>query len=178
VLTDAYFEQMFAHGAFHADPHPGNLLGLPGNRLAILDWGLMKRFSPGFREAFAKCTRGMFTGDDPLMIEAMQEMGFDFGGTTEPFIAVGEFFRAMSDPRTYQDRELVTAVNHAWTDAMRRHPVVKMPGEIVLPMRVFGLLFGFGATVGAGVEMGQNVIRERILHWTDRAQAPDYLRAN
>jgi ubiquinone biosynthesis protein len=176
LLSDVYFEQMFGLGAFHADPHPGNLLGLTGNRLAILDWGLMKRFTPEFHAAFTKTTRGMFTGDEPLMIEGIQEMGFDFGNTTEPYLAIGEFFRAMSDPATYQDRELVSAVNHAWTDAMRRHPVLKMSGEIVLPMRVFGLLFGFGATVGGGVEMGQNVIRERILAWTSEDRAPAYLR--
>jgi predicted unusual protein kinase regulating ubiquinone biosynthesis (AarF/ABC1/UbiB family) len=177
VLTDVYFEQMFGHGVFHADPHPGNLLGLPGNRLAILDWGLMKRLSPGFHRAFMKSSRGMFTGDETLMVEGMREMGFDFGNITEPYLAIGEFFRAMSDPRTYHDRELVTAVNHAWTDAMRKHPILKMSGEIVLPMRVFGLLFGFGATIGSGVEMGQNVIRERILYWTDRDQAPEFLRS-
>lgn len=177
LLTDVYFEQMFGHGVFHADPHPGNLLGLPGNRLAILDWGLMKRFSPSFRRAFTKSTRGMFTGDETLMIDGMREMGFDFGNITEPYLAIDEFFRAMSDPRTYQDRELVSAVNHAWTDAMRKHPILKMSGEIVLPMRVFGMLFGFGATVGGDVMLGQNVIRERILHWTSGEQAPEFLRS-
>ena len=114
----------------------------------------------------------MFNGNDKLMIEGMREMGFAFeGNPTEPFHAVGDFFRTMSDPKTYQDRDLVAAANQAWADSMRRHRVTNMPGEIVLPMRVFGLLFGFGATVGSGVDMNANVIRERILHWTAQDHA-------
>jgi aarF domain-containing kinase len=172
LLTDVYFEQMFGHGIFHADPHPGNLLGLPGNRLALLDFGLMKRFPPHFHHAFAKSTRGMFTGDDETMVEGMSEMGFAFeGDPREPFLAVGEFFRVMSDPRTYQDRELVAAANRAWADTMKRHRVTQMPGDIVLPMRVFGLLFGFGARVGGAVDMSPNVIRDRILYWTNGGRA-------
>ena len=171
LLTDVYFEQMFEIGIFHADPHPGNLLGLPGNRLAILDFGLMKRFTPEFHRAFTKSTRGMFTGDDALMIEAMREMGFGFeDDVTEPFLAVGDFFRAMSDPKTYQDRDLVAAANQAWADSMKRHRVTQMPGEIVLPMLVFGLLFGFGAVIGTGVDMGGDVIRDRILYHTREAK--------
>lgn len=179
LLTDVYFEQMFGVGIFHADPHPGNLLGLPGNRLALLDFGLMKRFSPVFRDAFRKTTRGMFTGDEALMFEGMTEMGFAFeGDPSEPFRAVGEFFRAMSDPATYQNRDLMSAANQAWADAMKRHRITSMPGEIVLPMRVFGLLFGFGATVGSSVDMSPTVIRDGILRWSAEDRVPAFLRAD
>ncbi|HEY8766427.1 MAG TPA: hypothetical protein VIP09_04075 [Dehalococcoidia bacterium] len=76
----------------------------------------------------------------------------------------------MSDPKTYQDRDLVAAANQAWADSMKRHRVTQMPGEIVLPMRVFGLLFGFGAVIGTGVDMGGDVIRDRILYHTREAK--------
>ena len=35
----AYLEQIFAHGFFHADPHPGNLFALPDGRVAFTDFG-------------------------------------------------------------------------------------------------------------------------------------------
>ena len=44
----AMLEQVFEHGLFHADPHPGNLLLLPGNRICFLDFGLFGRL--GIRE--------------------------------------------------------------------------------------------------------------------------------
>ena len=34
-----YLEMIFRDGVFHADPHPGNFLLLPGHRIGILDFG-------------------------------------------------------------------------------------------------------------------------------------------
>lgn len=41
--ADAMVRQIFVHGLFHADPHPGNLLLLPGNRIGFLDFGMFGR---------------------------------------------------------------------------------------------------------------------------------------
>ena len=48
MVVEVYVELMLKHGHFHADPHPGNLFALPGDRLAIVDFGLTKRLSPEF----------------------------------------------------------------------------------------------------------------------------------
>ena len=34
-------EQALVHGFFHADPHPGNLFVLPGNKICMIDFGMM-----------------------------------------------------------------------------------------------------------------------------------------
>lgn len=34
-------EQIFVHGFFHADPHPGNIFILPDNRICPIDYGMM-----------------------------------------------------------------------------------------------------------------------------------------
>lgn len=39
--TDLILKQIFEHGFFHADPHPGNILVLPGNVICFLDFGMM-----------------------------------------------------------------------------------------------------------------------------------------
>lgn len=36
-----YFDQVFNHGFFHADPHPGNIFVLPDKRIVFLDFGMM-----------------------------------------------------------------------------------------------------------------------------------------
>ncbi|MCF8239289.1 MAG: hypothetical protein K9I85_14095 [Saprospiraceae bacterium] len=36
-----YFEQVFDHGFFHADPHPGNIFILPDKRVCFVDFGMM-----------------------------------------------------------------------------------------------------------------------------------------
>ncbi len=39
-LIDASYKQVFEHGFFHGDPHPGNVLVLEDGRLGFLDFGL------------------------------------------------------------------------------------------------------------------------------------------
>lgn len=48
--TDALLRMAFVAGVFHADPHPGNMLMLPGNRVAFIDWGMVGRLTPGRRD--------------------------------------------------------------------------------------------------------------------------------
>lgn len=168
VVADVYLEQMMRHGHFQADPHPGNLFALPGNRLAILDFGLTKRFEPHFHEAFRLTTRSIFNGDNEGLVKGLKASGFKLKDDADEagYLASGEFFRAMSDPNTYKDKELIQAVNDAWIETFKRNPMVEMPGEITLPMRVFGLLFGLGATVGQNIDVGQNLVPKIALMYS------------
>ncbi len=38
---DLYYEQVFEHGFFHADPHPGNIFILQDKRVCFIDYGMM-----------------------------------------------------------------------------------------------------------------------------------------
>ncbi len=41
--ADNFLKQVFIHGLFHADPHPGNLKVMPDNVIGILDFGMVGR---------------------------------------------------------------------------------------------------------------------------------------
>ena len=41
--ADNFLKQVFIHGLFHADPHPGNIHIMPGNTLCIFDFGMVGR---------------------------------------------------------------------------------------------------------------------------------------
>ena len=41
--ADTFLRQVFIHGLFHADPHPGNLYVLPDNVICIFDFGMSGR---------------------------------------------------------------------------------------------------------------------------------------
>src|SRR5207247_2528547 len=49
-ILEGAFEQSFVDGLFHGDPHPGNVLVLPDNRIALLDYGLVGELSPAMQE--------------------------------------------------------------------------------------------------------------------------------
>ena len=48
--AQAVMKMIVEDGFFHADPHPGNVFYLPGNRLAFIDFGMVGRLSPRRRE--------------------------------------------------------------------------------------------------------------------------------
>lgn len=51
--ADLIISQVFLHGYFHADPHPGNILVLPENVISFLDFGMVGRIDRQSRELFA-----------------------------------------------------------------------------------------------------------------------------
>jgi ubiquinone biosynthesis protein len=164
LVADAYFEQILRHGRFQADPHPGNLFALPGNRIAIIDFGLTKRFSPGFLVAYREITRCIFEQDNVGLRRAMEDSGFGSKRDAEKaFVAVGVFFRAMSDPTTYKDRERLGRANEEFMRSSRETPLTTLPGEMALAIRVLGLLFGLAASTGAAVELSPTVLRDSAL---------------
>jgi predicted unusual protein kinase regulating ubiquinone biosynthesis (AarF/ABC1/UbiB family) len=160
LVVEVYVEMMLKHGHFHADPHPGNLFALPGDRIAIVDFGLTKRLSPQFLTGFKEMIRCIFSHDDDGVVEAMKRTGFQLKESNgdQGFRATGEFFRSMTDPATYKDRELMDAASEAWMKGLKPNPMVDMPGEIILPMRVFGLILGLGFTTGLEVDVARIVL--------------------
>ena len=52
--ADFVFRQILEHGLFHADPHPGNILVLPGNVVAFIDFGIVGRVNKQLRHHLAQ----------------------------------------------------------------------------------------------------------------------------
>ncbi len=50
--AELIFEQIFTHGFFHADPHPGNIMILHDNVICYLDFGMMGRINRQTKEDF------------------------------------------------------------------------------------------------------------------------------
>jgi len=69
--SGAVLKMMLEDGLFHADPHPGNVFYLSGNRLALIDFGMIGRLSEPRRYEIAKLMHGMFTGDTDAVVEIL-----------------------------------------------------------------------------------------------------------
>ncbi len=50
TLMRADFQMLLEDGYFHGDLHPGNVLALPGNRVGLLDFGMVGRLTEEMRE--------------------------------------------------------------------------------------------------------------------------------
>jgi len=60
-------------GLFHADPHPGNLFALPGNRVGFIDFGLVGHLSPHRRDQFLVLLRALVEGDADSLVMVLLE---------------------------------------------------------------------------------------------------------
>lgn len=63
TLIEATYEQVFVHGFFHGDPHPGNLLVTPDGRLAYIDFGLTGQLTVEMRDVVVALFVGMVMSD-------------------------------------------------------------------------------------------------------------------
>jgi predicted unusual protein kinase regulating ubiquinone biosynthesis (AarF/ABC1/UbiB family) len=82
VCVEAYCQQIFIDGLYHADPHPGNLLvqppAAPGGEptVVFLDFGATATVSEGMRRGMISFLQGAMTRDTTRIVSAMKEMGF------------------------------------------------------------------------------------------------------
>ncbi|MCH7483677.1 MAG: AarF/ABC1/UbiB kinase family protein [Chloroflexi bacterium] len=161
LVTDVYCEQLYLHGMFHADPHPGNLLVQPGPTLVMLDFGLCRQYDDTFRLRYAKMTNAMLRWDLPALVEAYKELGIKVKNPDDPavYIELGRAFMETSRPgEAYADPDLVAESNQRFEKAVRANPVTDIPRELLLIMRVTGLLSGLGKHLESSVDVTQTLL--------------------
>jgi len=72
--ADLLMKQVFVHGFFHGDPHPGNLLILPDNVICFLDLGNMGRLDREGRENIVDLVMGIAKRDASDLSGALLRM--------------------------------------------------------------------------------------------------------
>ncbi len=71
---DLIMKQVFVHGFFHADPHPGNVFVLPGEVICYLDFGMMGRIDLKSRERFADLIMSIVNRDEADVTDALLKL--------------------------------------------------------------------------------------------------------
>ncbi|GAB3805028.1 AarF/ABC1/UbiB kinase family protein [Humibacter antri] len=83
VFAEVMFEQLFGHGYFHADPHPGNVFVTPvahaGTgpdwRLTFVDFGMMGEVTDELRDGLRRLLIAVASRDGRGLIASIQEVG-------------------------------------------------------------------------------------------------------
>lgn len=92
--AEAFFNQVFRDGFFHADMHPGNLFVLPDGRLAPVDFGIMGRIDYQSQIYLAEILWGFLKEDYMHVARVHREAGYipshiDLGAFAQACMAVG-----------------------------------------------------------------------------------------
>jgi len=155
-LAALLLRQVFEEGLFHADPHPGNFFVLPGPKLIMLDFGLCRQLDDQFRLGYARLVNAMLTWNAAEMVQAFKDLGFRVRRADDPtpYLMMGRAFLQSSQPgRAYADPDLVAEANARVARAIRANPIVEIPREFLLIMRVTGLLSGLGKHLESRVDI-------------------------
>lgn len=65
------FEQIFTHGYFHADPHPGNILIREGDQVVFIDYGMMGTLRQEHLQFLGKYVLGYLKRDARQITDAL-----------------------------------------------------------------------------------------------------------
>ena len=69
--ADAVLKMILLDGYFHADPHPGNVIYLPGNRIGMLDFGMVGRITDSRRDQIIDFLEALIHKDEGGMLNVL-----------------------------------------------------------------------------------------------------------
>jgi ubiquinone biosynthesis protein len=74
VVVRTYMSMVLWQDRFHADPHPGNLFALPGDRLGMVDFGETGTVDPATRAAMSNLVVAIATADADALAASVLEV--------------------------------------------------------------------------------------------------------
>jgi len=74
-VVNAIFHQILIDGFFHGDPHPGNIVALPGQVIAFMDFGMVGRITPEMRSHIASFVIALMRKNTADVVRAITSMG-------------------------------------------------------------------------------------------------------
>ncbi|MFT4211577.1 MAG: AarF/UbiB family protein [Microbacterium sp.] len=144
------FEQLFTHGFFHADPHPGNVFVTPGAegwRVTFVDFGMMGEVPDRLRAGLRKVLIAVAARDGVGLVAGIQEIGvlLPSADTADLERAMTKLFARFGgmgfaqlrevDPREFRD------FADEFGDVMRELPF-QLPENFLLIVRAISLTSG------------------------------------
>jgi ubiquinone biosynthesis protein len=165
----AVIKMVVEHGCFHADPHPGNVFYLPGNRVAFIDFGMVGRLSAERRDELLRLLLGLVQRDAGPVVEVLVEWMDGHAAVDEALLA--------ADVETFVDgyhgvplanlslSSLLTDV----TALLRTHRVV-LPSDLAMLIKAFVSVEDMGRHLDPGFQMAAEA-----LPWLKHALRSRYL---
>jgi ubiquinone biosynthesis protein len=154
-------------GFFHADPHPGNVIYLPGNRIAMIDFGMVGRLSTTRRWQIVDLLAGIARHDEQPMLEVLLDWAGDDAVDEERLAAdLSELVIDYADVALKDMR--VGALIARITQVVRDHGIV-MPSDLTLMFKALITLEGLGRKYDPEFRL-----TDRLRPFLDRALSARY----
>ncbi|HEY5811933.1 MAG TPA: AarF/UbiB family protein [Terrimicrobiaceae bacterium] len=145
-ISEIIYQQIFEYGFFHADPHPGNMLVLPGGVTGLLDYGMMGTFSPPFRSSIARLIAGLAEKDHPQVMSSILEMSEEgFAGNSGKMLSDVEAFSEQHLNQPLRDIKLGEVLNNLLE--LLRNNQLRMKGSFYLGIKALTQVEAIGRSL-------------------------------
>ncbi len=131
VLVDAFVEQIFSCGTFHADLHPGNILLLKNGKLGLLDFGIVGHLDARTRKLGLELYMAVLNRDPREISEILLKYGAPSSKTK-----IDAFMQDTSELVNYwwesnpEKRKVSQLLHQLFVLCARHH--VRMPTDTIL----------------------------------------------
>lgn len=138
-----YFEQVFIHGFFHADPHPGNIFIMPDTRVCFIDFGMMGNILDPDKEALADLLLCVHTRNIEGFKRALLRFSYEEGTIDEKELEydIIEFFSEYPTTTLEEidSKEVIAALNSLFFEYK-----IKVPANLLLLLKALVIIEGVG----------------------------------
>lgn len=166
--VELMFEQVFTHGFFHADPHPGNILVRPDHVICFLDYGMMGVLSRRYREQLSNLVLGLVSRDERQITAAIFRLsGYNRYERVEVIEADAADFIEQHLYRPLEDIQIGEVLNEL-TKMLVLHDI-RMPPQFFILTKAITTIEGVGRQLSPEFDVIQHMaplakklLRERM----------------
>ncbi|NMG45590.1 ubiquinone biosynthesis protein UbiB [Aromatoleum toluvorans] len=152
--ASAVLKMMLEDGFFHADPHPGNVFYLHGNRIAFIDFGMVGRLSEARRYELAVLLNGLVSNDAAAVADVLLEWRDAEAPETEPERLRHEIDTFVDQYKGVPLKQLdIGAMLSDLVMILREHGL-SLPPDLSLLIKAFITLEGMGRQLDPDFDMG------------------------
>jgi ubiquinone biosynthesis protein len=159
-----FFKSVMLDGLFHGDLHGGNVFILPGNRLGIVDFGIVGRLSQKARDQLANMVLSLLTEDYENLCYEYAELG-TAGASVDFESFQREVRNALSPYMGLSLQELnVGRILIEATQIATKYDI-KIPGDWMLVFKAILTIEGMGRGLDPNFDllaMGQDLIKDLV----------------
>jgi ubiquinone biosynthesis protein len=138
-------------GFFHADPHPGNIFYLPGNRLALIDWGMVGRMPQAARDRLIDLLHGLVERNVDKVVEILVEWSGNEGVDREQLSADVEEYVNKYHGVTLEKLDITNLFSDL--TALLRENGLSLPPDLAMMIKVFITLEGLVCQLNPGLDL-------------------------
>lgn len=160
----AFFKTVMIDGLFHGDLHGGNLFVLPGNKIGMIDFGIVGRLSERSRAQLANMVMAILSEDYETLCYEYAELGqaatsIDFEGFEREIRSTVSPYVGMSMKEVNTGKVLIEATKVA----IKYN--IKVPGDWMIVFKAMLTMEGMGRTLDPDFDLiahGQDMIQELL----------------